>query len=553
MALKLKLKVPSTETPQPNGNSGELGTSGLPKLKIKPPAPKANGKISKKNLKESKQKHKKLKISLTQRKPEVDNVGMREIGQVPRTVPKVRIKPTRVPGDGYDSEAPDIEDDPLIEQGIVVRFLNDANLDFVHNAVDSGDLTGLNIKWVTREKAVVNVNGTLYSARLFDLPTITELYKTIDKKNIFKTIDLCQILLVLHPVNPADLNLDRDFEVPSEKIHTHPLYGMSPKNELKPSKLVYRDGLIYPFQEVHRRFRPRKANHRVIQDIDLRIEELIRLDDEAEETHFEVIDLKKQQSQLHRYANVSNTSSAVNTPSAAPPNYPSAYNNSGEENEEELEEEIQIDDGDLEEELAKALENSDGLVGDINMDQDDGEEVEVEGEQGDDDEDEDDDEDDDDEDDDEDDDDGDDNDENDDDDEDDESKAGKQHVKMLEEEIAELEKAVEVHGKGLASATHKMMKMKFQTSYNTLKSSLDTKKRELAKIASDQQQLQHKMDPNKDTQYGEDRHDDIDDLDDLDDLNDHDDHDNHDDHEDTRQPGDYDEGDDNLDDIDDLF
>ena len=110
----------------------------------------------------------------------------------------------------------------------------------------------------------------------------------------------------------------------------------------------------------------------------------------------------------------------------------------------------------------------------------------------------------------------------------------KEDVKMLEEEIADLENAVEVHRKGLASATHKMMKMKFQTSYNTLKASLDTKKRELAKIVSDQQQLQQKMDPNEDTnaetfesnQY----------------LDDHDDQE-----EENATP------DDNLDDIDDLF
>lgn len=531
MALKLKLKVPSTGSSQSSGNgsNSQPSSSGLPKLKIKPPKQKEN-KVTKKHQ-EAGTKHKKLKLNIKQKKPEIDNIGIRGNGghQPTRSVPKVRIKPTRVPGDGYDSEAPDLEDDPLIEQGIIIRFVNDANLDFVHNAVDSGDLTGLNVKWVTKVKAVVNVNGTLYSAKLLDLPTITELYKTIDKKNIFKTFDICQILLVLYPVNPSDLNLERDFEVPSDLTHVHPLYKMSPKHELKPAKTVLKNGLIYPFEEVYRRFKPRKVNHRVVEDIEQRIDELIRLDDEAEESHFEIVDLTKQQTNQHRFSNISGTLSAVATPSAIPIESQTQFNN-GSEEEEEQEMLAQSDEGDLEEELAKALENDETMVGDINMENEvDGEGIEEEEGQEEEEEEEEEDEDEDDE---EDDDDDDENDENDD--EDDESKADKEHVKMLEEEIADLENAVEVHRKGLASATHKMMKMKFQTSYNTLKASLDTKKRELAKIVSDQQQLQQKMDPNKDTnaetfesnQY----------------LDDHDDQE-----EENATP------DDNLDDIDDLF
>lgn len=481
MALKLKLKVPGA--PQSSGNENQSSSPGLPKLKIKAPTTK-DAKVSKKRLAGTKEKQK-LKLNIKQKKPEIENISIKGNGQPTRSVPKVRIKPTRVPGDGYDSEAPDLEDDPLIEQGIVIRFLDDSNLDFVHNAVDSGDLTGLNIKWVTKTKAVVNVNGTLYSAKLLDLPTITELYKTIDKKNIFKTFDLCQMLLVLRPVNPSDLNLERDFEVPNDATYVHPLYKMSPKNELKPSKSVYKNGLIYPFDEVHRRFKPRKVNHRVIEDIDQRIEDLIRLDEEAEESHFEIIDLTKQLSH-HRFGNISGTPSAVATPSAVPDLH-TPYNNG--ERHEDIQQDmgIQSDEGDLEEELARALNNDDTMVGEIDMENEVAEE-EAEAEDGQEDEDE--------EDDDEDDDDEDENDENDD--EDDESKADKEHVKLLEEEIADLENAVEVHRKGLASATHKMMKMKFQTSYNTLKASLDTKKRELAKIANDQQQLQQKMDPNKD-------------------------------------------------------
>ncbi|KAK6465061.1 TAFII55 protein conserved region-domain-containing protein [Scheffersomyces coipomensis] len=459
MAIKLKIKVPSSSS---NGESSKQTSAPLPKLKIKP----LSGSPP----------QKKLKISL--KKPDSSSSSSSNVTEEkPRAVPRVRIKPTRIPGEGYDSEAPDLEDDPLIEQGIIVRFLNDVNLDFVHNAVDTGDLTGVNIKWITREKAVVNVNGTLYSARLIDLPTITELYKTVDKKNIFKTFDICQILLVLHKVIPSELNVEKDFEIPEEVLFKHPLYSLSKQAEIKQNKLVLKDGLIDPFEKVHRRFKPRKAPHRVVDDIDLRVNELIRLDDEAEESHFELVDPKKT---VQRYG--------TGTPSAAAT--PAATKSSVEPEEFDME----ADEPDLEEELQRALDeegefelaDAEGdaaeveIEGELDAADEIQEEGEIEDEEEEDEEEEDDDDDDDEE----------------EEDEDEDSKADKQHVKLLEEEIADLEKVVEYNRRNLATANSKMLKMKFQNTYTSLKASLDQKKRDLGKILEEQDQLQKKSDPN---------------------------------------------------------
>lgn len=109
MALKLKLKVPSSNATSGLPPSNDTGGSGLPKLRIKPPkmtnelhSPGSLSPVTKKN------KHKPLKISLTSKKPVPESVPQ----VVPRAVPRVRIKPTRIPGEGYDSEAPEVEDDP---------------------------------------------------------------------------------------------------------------------------------------------------------------------------------------------------------------------------------------------------------------------------------------------------------------------------------------------------------------------------------------------------------------------------------------------------------
>ncbi|CUM63637.1 uncharacterized protein PRCAT00001219001 [Priceomyces carsonii] len=496
MAIKLKIKAPQSE---PSSNVGGTSTKDK-KIKIRPLS-----KLSK-NLNQKNARTKKLKINLPIGSGK-RNESSKESSfgdnfadlQPTRIVPKVRVKPTRVPGEGYDSEAPDLEDDPLIESGIIIRFLNDPNLDFVHNALQSGDLTGLNIKWLTSEKALVHVNGTIYAGRLIDLPTITEFFKTIDKKNLFKSLDVCQILLILHLVNTKDLNMERDFEVPQDILNFHPLYKLS-KGGLVPSRLTYKNGLLSPYEDVYRRFRARKVNHRVMNDIEAKVNELIRLDDEAEESRFELVDPNKE---MQRFTSASRSPSvAADTISSL--HEPVYFDEQAPGVNENLEVDLEAD---LEEELTRALENDEGevdlensevliqnegsdltidergqievLAEEVEADDDEEQNGEDEEEEDDDDEDEDDD----------------DEDEEDDEDEDDESRSSKQHIKMLHEEISDLEKAVDVHKRGLESATHKMMRMKFQTSYNTLKASLDTKRRTLTKMLNDQEQLQRKINP----------------------------------------------------------
>ncbi|KAG5417673.1 hypothetical protein I9W82_005309 [Candida metapsilosis] len=528
MALKLKLKVRPTESPGNQSPSrNEDPTPKAPTLKIKPPQTSSKRTLEAKEPSKE-EKPKKLKLSLSKGKPNIPSGGSKS-----QFAPRVRIKPTRIPGEGYDSEAPDLEDDPLIEQGIVLRFLNDTNLEFVHNAVESGDLTGLNVKWITREKAVVNINGTLYSARLIDLPTLVEVYKTVDKKNILKNFDVSQILLVLHKINPTQLNTETDFEVPEEYLFKHPFYDHVKNHEVPRKRSVYRNGVLEPFKDVYRRFRPTRADHRVIQDIEDRVDALIKLDNEAEESHFELIDA----SSYTKYGHISNSPSGV--PSPYPESLSQKFDKSSKLNLEGVsdsgnryqtiqgssdvadtreDQDPALNDDDfeinLEEELNKVLDDKDAstdhqvvtvspqmaeilqdkgalvegsfpeddddgnasdelLFGEVDDDDDDEEEDQEEGEGAVADED----------------DDGDDGDEEDDEDgddeEDDEDKGlGKEsfsHTKLLEEEITELEKAVEKHRKNLSSTTDTMMKMKLQSNISSLKASLEQKKRDLSR------------------------------------------------------------------------
>lgn len=502
MSLKLKLNLNGNKDLKKNGDQS------TPIIKIKPPTLKREESVGSvvKPPKPSKEV-KKLKISLS-RAPSAAVLDSSKSSSTPKTappsipkrVPKLRIKPTRIPGEGYDSEAPDVEDDPLIEQGIAIRFLNDANLDFVHGAVGRGDLSNINIKWITRDKAVVNVNLTLYLARLIDLPTITELYKTVDKKNIFKTIDISQILLVLRTINPKQLNMETDFEVPEEHTYTHPLYTLSVNNEIKATKTVFKHGLLASLEDVYRRFRPRKTNHRLMTDIELRVDELVRRDTEAEESHYEYVNPKKQAQKFasdgsRPQLNVSLsrpdvTSDRMMVDPRASGTATEEQTDDGEDQEElqdQLDQDLEADlDNVLERELADALDSTSNIAAAtvlMKSEYDNEDEVEADADEGnaDDDDDEDDDDDDD-------------EDENDEDDED-PGKEDDSRAKKLEEEIAELLKATEKQKVLLATASYKMMRMKFQSNYNHLKSQLDQKKRELSKVREQQQKQQSLNNP----------------------------------------------------------
>lgn len=552
MALKLKLKVPSSNdngsngggsssartpsTGAPNNNSSSGASSpSLPKLKLSMKAPKSNksgGGIVKKEPLVEKERHKKLKISLggkhshsqEKAKPTTAAPASSSSSSTSKLgkVTNIRVKPTRIPGEGYDAEAPDLEDDPLVEEGIVIRFLNDINLEAVQSAVDTGNLSNIFIKWLTKEKAVVHVNQTLYSARLIDLPTLTELYKTVDKKNIYKTIDICQILLVLHPINPEDFNIERDFEIVSDETYVHPLYKMSPNQEIKPTRIIHKDGLSYPYEGVHRRFRPRKVSHRVMDDIDTRVAELIKRDNKSDETHYELVDLNK----VNRYrtGTSSTASSSVSTP--LPNNESTTIKREGGEGQQEegqqlqndvdllenaLQQELEAleDDESDEEDATKAHENEEENE---DEDEDMNELFEGTGEQPEQQEEEDDEEDEEEE------------EEDEDDDEDENVKQEKSKAKKLEEDIVDLEQVLKSQKEKYGNNPNKMIQMKYQSNMGTLRGQLEIKKRELAKIRDEQQKLQeklapnHAIDPNQREEQEEDNNNEDDDDDEGEDL-----------------------------------
>lgn len=249
---KIKIKLSTKEEP-------DSGKQKVPKIKLKQSRKSANDSSSKGNSLLIKQKSSSaagassglptLKLTTTKK------------------VPTIKLRPTRVAGDGYDSEDPDREDDPLIEDGLILRMLPDSSLDYVRRCVEDGDLSGITLKWKDKKRAILKVNGMLYGGKLIELPTITEVYKSIDKKNIFKTIDICQILVIM-----KKLETEQDIvDIPVDENESFP------------------DGLTPGMENVKPRFKKKFVNQ-AIQSIEDEVEELLRMDEEAESATYEFIE-----------------------------------------------------------------------------------------------------------------------------------------------------------------------------------------------------------------------------------------------------------------------
>lgn len=304
----------------------------MPVIKIKKrdnpdnPEPETKSKRvrSRTKVKEEKSDGPKLKISLGKKKektPEPNssmklklNLKDSEESEKVAKAPRLRVKPIRVPGEGYDSEASDVEDDPLMEEAIILRILPDLSAEFVKNSIESGDYSGISIKWKGQKHAVVNINNTSYGAVLVNLPTIVEVNKSVDRKNLLKTMDVCQMLLCikvidneedvfkLTPPDSEDL-VSKHFEEYNDEINDFKRKFVKGFNggPLTDAESKYMDDIVLkPYDYKHgitpalynvrnRRFR-RRMGQREFDYVEQVVERLLKFDEQAEDVQYELID-----------------------------------------------------------------------------------------------------------------------------------------------------------------------------------------------------------------------------------------------------------------------
>jgi transcription initiation factor TFIID subunit 7 len=195
--------------------------------------------------------------------------------------PTIKLKhtpkpPTRKrrhePGNGYDSEASDREEDPAIEENFILRMIPGEDCEYLRHVIERRELNTASDVWMKfkeQRKAVLNVRGNLYAALLVDLPCVIEANKTLDKKNIFKVADICQMLLVTQRIQHEEAIWDVKFNIADQQFP----HGLTP-----------------PMQWARkRRFRKRISN-RTIEMVEAEVERLLREDEKAVESSWALVD-----------------------------------------------------------------------------------------------------------------------------------------------------------------------------------------------------------------------------------------------------------------------
>jgi transcription initiation factor TFIID subunit 7 len=114
------------------------------------------------------------------------------------------------PGEAWDSEASDREEDPIREGAVILRTLAGPSTEYLNKAIEEGKIgidkksggADLSVDWLDAKdrRAMVTIDGQHFAAVLVDLPTIVEAMKTWDKKNFMKNMDITQMLLCYEKV-----------------------------------------------------------------------------------------------------------------------------------------------------------------------------------------------------------------------------------------------------------------------------------------------------------------------------------------------------------------
>ncbi|KAJ1858240.1 hypothetical protein LPJ57_007053, partial [Coemansia sp. RSA 486] len=159
------------------------------------------------------------------------------------------------------------ENEQQLEEQFILRVLPSMTTEFNRLVNERRIHEHLEIKFLDTRNATVRFNQQQYLAHLVDLPTITEAYRTVDKKQMLKTADVCQMLVV-----------DRLMDQGEEPVLARGI------------DVVWEDGLAVSLKNVRKeRFRKRIPKVKV-DAIEREVLRLLEEDQEAMAVKYELLD-----------------------------------------------------------------------------------------------------------------------------------------------------------------------------------------------------------------------------------------------------------------------
>lgn len=209
--------------------------------------------------------------------------------------------PKRPLGVGYDSELEtDVADkdtnqkptdpwlrevDPVIHEGFVLRMQPGPDCDYLQKAIQDGTaglhpskggaFISLRMLDTLGRRGVLKIKDNQYATSLVDLPCIVEGMKSWDRKGWIKSVDICQMLLVLGRCSNDDQA--RNYALPED---------------VDPNTFQYAHGLTAPMKWVRKRRFARTKRARVddIEAVERRVHQLLEADKAATSSRYQLLD-----------------------------------------------------------------------------------------------------------------------------------------------------------------------------------------------------------------------------------------------------------------------
>ncbi|OAP63965.1 hypothetical protein AYL99_03192 [Fonsecaea erecta] len=210
---------------------------------------------------------------------------------------KVKGKiPKRPLGVGYDSELESEfqndkgetlagrEADPVIHEGFILRMQPGEDCDYLRKVIEDGTAgqvlargAHVNLRMLDTlgRRGILQIKDHKYATTLVDLPCIIEGMKSWDKKGWIKSIDICQMLMVLGRCNNE------------EEARNYPL-----PEDVDPKTYQYAHGITAPMKWVRKRRFARTKRARVddIEAVERRVHALLEADRAALSSKYQVLD-----------------------------------------------------------------------------------------------------------------------------------------------------------------------------------------------------------------------------------------------------------------------
>uniref|UniRef100_V5EHS0 TAFII55 protein conserved region domain-containing protein n=1 Tax=Kalmanozyma brasiliensis (strain GHG001) TaxID=1365824 RepID=V5EHS0_KALBG len=180
----------------------------------------------------------------------------------------------------YDREL-DSEDDETgqglaFEEQLIFRMPEGPECDKLRDSIQKRQLgDDVWFKFKDSRRAIVHVGDSLFSAKLVDLPTITEAHKTLDNRQFFKVADIAQMLVV-------------ESKIADESQASSSAAGGGKGFNIE--DFIYPHGITPPMQWARKRRFRKRAARRAIETVEKEVERLLKADKKADDVEYEMID-----------------------------------------------------------------------------------------------------------------------------------------------------------------------------------------------------------------------------------------------------------------------